>query len=235
VVVKMANSTKAIQQMVQFIEQEATEKCIEIEIKANEEHQLELNRITMEETAKVRKEMERKHKQVEIQRRISFSNEVNKCRVQVLMARDEVVNQVKTVVMNELYKLGDPASGGYKDLCQKLILQGLYQLNETTIVVRCRKSDVSVVQGAMSEAAKAFKSAMGKEVKLDLDKENLPAKDDSLAPCAGGVKLYTPDFNISVDNTLNGRLDVVLAQKMPDIKIKLFGRSLTRTHIDTDM
>ena len=26
--------------------------------------------------------------------------------VQVLMARDEVVNQVKTVVMNELYKLG---------------------------------------------------------------------------------------------------------------------------------
>ncbi len=106
---------------------------------------------------------------------------------------------------------------------------------------------------------------------------------------AGGVKLYTPDFNISVDNTLNGRLgalfflthapasdacvschamyaligiscasyvlvlaltsvqkkkcgaflffftDVVLAQKMPDIKIMLFGRSATRTHIDVDM
>jgi hypothetical protein len=29
--------------------------------------------------------------------------------------------------------------------------------------------------------------------------------------------------------------DVVLAQKMPDIKIMLFGRSATRTHIDVDM
>ena len=43
--------------------------------------------------------------------------------------------------------------------------------------MRClRKSDASVVQGAMGDAAKAFKSAMGKEVKLELDKENLPAK-----------------------------------------------------------
>jgi hypothetical protein len=29
--------------------------------------------------------------------------------------------------------------------------------------------------------------------------------------------------------------DVVLAQKMPEIKIMLFGRSATRTHIDVDM
>ena len=30
--------------------------------------------------------------------------------------------------------------------------------------------------------------------------------------CAGGVKLYTPDGKIAVDNTLNARLQVVLAQ-----------------------
>ena len=36
---------------------------------------------------------------------------------------------------------------------------------------------------------------------------------------AGGVKMFNADYQISVDNTLNGRMDVVLAQKMPDIKV----------------
>ena len=43
---------------------------------------------------------------------------------------------------------------------------------------------------------------------LDLD------QDDAISPCAGGVKLLTPDYKICVDNTLNGRMDVVLAQKV---------------------
>jgi V-type H+-transporting ATPase subunit E len=226
---------QAIQQMVNFIKQEAKEKCEEIMIKAEEEFNQEKNRIVQDERARVKKEMERKFKQVEIQRRISFSNEVNASRLKVLTARDEVVTAVKTVVMNELFKLGEPSSSGYKDLCSKLVLQGLYQLNEPLVIIRCRKSDVSVVQGAMADAAKTFKAAMGKECKVELDKENLPAKDDAISPCAGGVKLFTPDFAISCDNTLDGRMDVVLAQKMPEIKIMLFGRSATRTHCDTDM
>ena len=43
---------------------------------------------------------------------------------------------------------------------------------------------------------------------MDLD------QDDAISPCAGGVKLLTPDYKICVDNTLNGRMDVVLAQKV---------------------
>jgi vacuolar-type H+-ATPase subunit E/Vma4 len=39
----------AIKQMVQFIEQEAMEKCEEIAMKANEEFEQEKNRIKMEE------------------------------------------------------------------------------------------------------------------------------------------------------------------------------------------
>lgn len=50
------------------------------------------------------------------------------------------------MVMNELYKLGDPSSQGYKDLCNKLVLQGLYQLNETTVLVRCRSPSALLVQ-----------------------------------------------------------------------------------------
>jgi V-type H+-transporting ATPase subunit E len=51
----------------------------------------------------------------------------------------------------------------------------------------------------------------------------------------GGVKLTNKAGTITVDNTLNGRMEVVLQQQLPDIKIALFGRSATRTHIDRDM
>ena len=73
-----------------------------------------------------------------------------------------------------------------------------------------------------------------------------------MCSCAGGVKLYTPDHMICCDNTLNARLDVVLSQvrlaplarfvvmvlasqKLPDVKIALFGRSASRVHIDVEM
>ena len=55
--------------------------------------------------------------------------------------------------MNELYKLGDPSSQGYKDLCNKLVLQGLYQLNETTVLVRCRYSSSSAPYLSLSIVA----------------------------------------------------------------------------------
>ena len=203
---------------------------------AEEEFNIEKLRLVEQEKVKVRTEYERKQKQVEIQRKIAFSNEVNAARIKVLQSRDEVVSSVKSVVLGELSKLGEPSAAGYKDLCSKLVLQGLYALQETDAVVICRKSDVSIVQGVVKDAASQYKSATGKECKVEVSSAtNLPARDDPVAPCMGGVKLTNKAGTITVDNTLNGRMEVVLQQQLPDIKIALFGRSATRTHIDRDM
>jgi len=116
------------------------------------------------------------------------------------------------------------------------VCQSLYQLMEPTAVVRCRKCDSTLVGGLIKDAVSQYKQNTGKEVTLTLDTVNhLPPKDDPHEPCAGGVKLFTPDGKIAVDNTLNARLQVVLAQKLPDVKIMLFGRSTQRKHIDTDI
>jgi len=223
---------KQIKQMVEFIKQEANEKAHEILIKAEEEFNIEKLRLVEQEKVKVKNEFDRKHKQIEIKRRIAFSNEVNAARLKVLLARDEVLSSVKAVVSNELSKIGDPSNAAYKDLMLKLTVQGLYTMNDTNVVLRVRQSDVSVAQGIIKEAQSQYKAGCGKDVSITVDKDFLPKKDDPANPCAGGVKLLSSDLQIAVDNTLNGRLDVVLAQKMPDIKIGLFGRSLTRKHID---
>jgi len=227
---------KQIKQMVEFIKQEANEKAHEILIKAEEEFNIEKLRLVEQEKVKVRTEYERKQKQVEIQRRIAFSNEVNASRIKVLNSRDEVVTSVKSVVMGELSKLGDAAAPGYKDLCSKLVLQGLYALSEAEVSVICRKADVSILQGVVKKAADEYKAATGKACSVDVSTTaNLPAKDDQISPCMGGVRLTNKAGTISVDNTLNGRMEVCLSQKLPDIKVALFGRSATRTHIDRDM
>jgi len=223
---------KQIKQMVEFIKQEANEKAHEILIKAEEEFNIEKLRLVEQEKVKVKTEYERKHKQIEIQKRIAFSNEVNAARLKVLQSRDEVMSSVKAVVSNELGRIGDPTNAAYKDLLLKLTLQGLYQMMEPAVVVRVRQSDSSVMQGVLKDAAAQYKQGTGKECTVTLDKDFLNKRDDPLAPCAGGVKLFNADYQISVDNTLNARLDVVLAQKLPDIKIALFGRSATRKHID---
>lgn len=219
---------RQIKQMVEFIKQEAKEKAQEIATKAEEEFNMEKLRMVEQEKVKVKAEFDKMTKQDEIQKRIAFSNEVNASRLQVLQHREQVLDQVKEQVLQQLQSQGDG-----KDMLSKLILQGLYQLKESTVVVCVRKSDTSNATAAAKDAAANYKKAIGKDCVVNVDMQNfLPDKNDPTNPCAGGCKLMTPDGRISIDNTLNARLAVVLAQKLPDIKIMLFGRSATRTHID---
>jgi V-type H+-transporting ATPase subunit E len=57
--------SKQLDHMVKFIYREADEKASEIQVKAQEEASIEKARIVMEEKLKIKKEFERKEKQIE--------------------------------------------------------------------------------------------------------------------------------------------------------------------------
>jgi len=114
----------------------------------------------------------------------------------------------------------------------KLIVQGLLMLLEDEVKVRCRESDDAVVSGclsaAASEYAKVLKTEAGatKSVKLTLDKENkLPAAPGGGhgASCLGGVVLACHSDKITIDNTIDSRLGLVMEQSKPMIRKLLFG------------
>ena len=52
-------------------------------------------------------------------------------------------------------KIGDPANAAYKDLMLKLTVQGLFTMNDSTVVLRVRQSDVSVAQGIVKVRGRA--------------------------------------------------------------------------------
>jgi len=61
---------KQLKQMVSFILKEANEKAEEIKVKANEEFNIEKQRLLQAERVKILKDYEKKNKQVEIQKKL---------------------------------------------------------------------------------------------------------------------------------------------------------------------
>merc|ERR1719436_1203608 len=104
-------------------------------------------------------------------------------------------------------------------------------LLETDVVVRCRQSDVTVVRGclqaAQAEYAKLIKAETGttKACTLSIDTEYLPpapVADKDGPSCLGGVLLSCQKGKITIDNTIDVRLRLVMEQAKPAIRDLLF-------------
>merc|ERR1711972_760928 len=118
-----------------------------------------------------------------------------------------------------------------KGFTTRLIVQGLLMLLEDEVQVRCRACDDAAVQAciepAMQQYTKAIEAETGckKSCKLVLDKsvKLSPAPTGAPGPsCLGGVVLACQNGTITIDNTIDSRLDLVLEQAKPTIRKLLF-------------
>ena len=124
----------------------------------------------------------------------------------------------------------------YKELLKNLIVQGLIKFMEPEVHVRCRKSDLKLVQSVIAQAENEYKALMKKEVKYFKDRE-VPLKlilDDNkfLAEyeannvkgdsCLGGLLLHAKKGRIVCSNTLDDRLQLVYQEAIPEIRSILF-------------
>ncbi|KAI9101204.1 ATPase, V1/A1 complex, subunit E [Phlyctochytrium arcticum] len=208
--------------MVSFIKQEALEKAREVKVKADEEFNIEKAKIVRQETIAIEAFYQKKMKQAEIQRKIAQSNHVNKCRLKVLQARQQVLNELTAEARNRLPKISADREK-YQKLLNELLLQGFYMLMEPKITVNCRKVDVEAVKQAIEHAKPIYAKEGGINAQVTIDGENpLPEKS------AGGVVISAHDGRIRVNNTLETRLDLLAEQMLPDIRVLLFGPSENR-------
>merc|ERR1711957_1127230 len=145
----------------------------------------------------------------------------NKQRLEKIKARQEVLVKIADDAKAKLTQdlKGDPL----KSFVTKLIVQGLLMFLETEVTVRCREADAKVVesclQAASDEYAKVIKNETGaaKSVKITVDKSNyLPSS------CLGGIALGCAGGKITIDNTIDARLQLVMEQDKPAIRKSLF-------------
>ncbi|KAI9209071.1 ATPase, V1/A1 complex, subunit E [Polychytrium aggregatum] len=216
-----------MQKMVSFIKQEALEKAREIKVKnADEEFNIEKAKLVRQETLAIEAFYQKKLKQSEVQRKIAQSNHINKNRLRVLQTRQQVLEELFKEAKSKLVSLTQDKTK-YQHLLKDLILQGLYQLMDTFVVLQCRKVDVPLVKAGLEIAVAEYKKALNRPVTLTLDEAN-PLPETS----AGGVVLSSLEGRIRVSNTLESRLEQLGDTMLPDIRYTLFGPSPNRKFFD---
>eukprot|EP00930_Biecheleria_cincta_P045356 TRINITY_DN3126_c0_g1_i1.p1 TRINITY_DN3126_c0_g1~~TRINITY_DN3126_c0_g1_i1.p1 ORF type:complete len:233 (-),score=60.64 TRINITY_DN3126_c0_g1_i1:158-856(-) len=220
-----------IEQMKDFILTEAREKATEMQKKGEEEFSIEVHRLITEQKDKVRQAYERKTKQIETQYAIAKSMAINKQRLEKIKARQEVMHKVSDDAVAKLRTEMQKADTSKKFVTQ-LILQGLLMLLESEVTIRCRQADVALVQGCVKDAsdqyAKLIKTQTGatKACNLTIDTATYlppaPVAGKDGPSCLGGIVLSCQGGKISVDNTIDMRLKLVMEQAKPAIRSLLF-------------
>lgn len=217
-----ADVSKQIQQMVRFIRQEAEEKANEISVSAEEEFNIEKLQLVEAEKKKIRQEYERKEKQVEVRKKIEYSMQLNNSRLKVLQAQDDLVNSMKEAASKELLNVSNDHHG-YKKLLHGLIIQSLLKLKEPSVLLRCRKNDVHLVEQVLESAKEDYaEKARVHPPEVIIDHIHLPpapSHHSAHGPsCSGGVVLASRDGKIVCENTLDARLEVLFRKKLPEIR-----------------
>uniref|UniRef100_A0A8C8ZAW2 ATPase H+ transporting V1 subunit E2 n=1 Tax=Prolemur simus TaxID=1328070 RepID=A0A8C8ZAW2_PROSS len=213
---------KQIKHMMAFIEQEANEKAEEIDAKAEEEFNIEKGRLVQTQRLKIMEYYEKKEKQIEQQKKIQMSTMRNQARLQVLRARDDLISELLHDAKMRLSQIvEDPDI--YQELLDKLVLQALLRLLEPVMIVRCRPQDLLLVEAAVQKVIPEYMMVSQKDVEVQIDQEAHLAVN-----AAGGVEVYSGNQRIKVSNTLESRLDLSAQQKMPEIRMALFGANANR-------
>jgi len=219
-----ADVQKQIKHMMAFIDQEAQEKVEEIDAKAEEEFNIEKGRLVQQQRVKIMEFYERKEKHIELQKKIEMSNLQNKARLKTLKARDDHVDTLLEEARNRLSSIADDPSR-YQKLLEGLIAQALFQLVEKECTVICREEDIDLVKVAIPAAQAKLKEATNVHCAVKI-------ANTYLSRCAGGVEVTSCNGRLRVVNTLESRLELVARQKLPDIRVQLFGTNPNRRFMD---
>lgn len=215
-----AQVKQQIQQMVSFIRQEANDKANEIRVKAEED--FNIRKLSAVESAreKIRAEYEKKVKQIDVNRKIAHSTEQNAARLEILKARDGILQETYDEAASSLAQLPESDPDAYNEILKALILQGLHVLNDSDVVVRCRSADVEVVDEMLPSLTEEHVAATNNPVTVVLDQDTFLADN-----CTGGVVLMSQGGTIVVENTFESRLEIAYQQNLPKIRAMMFDSS----------
>uniref|UniRef100_A0AC35TN14 V-type proton ATPase subunit E n=1 Tax=Rhabditophanes sp. KR3021 TaxID=114890 RepID=A0AC35TN14_9BILA len=213
---------KQLRPMIAFIEQEASEKAEEIEAKAEEEFSIEKGRLVQEQRTKLLAYYEKKHKQLVLQKKIQSSNMLNEGRLFCLKARDEHLMNVLEEARSKLTDISQ--SNEWELILEGLIMEGLFQMLEKELILKCRKCDLDLIKKILPTALAGLKKEWGCDCNVIIDEKDYLSAD--------GIELSARGGKIKVISTLESRLDLIAKQITPQLRTALFGQNPNRSHFD---
>lgn len=98
---------------------------------------------------------------------------------------------------------------------------------EPKIVLEVRRKDVTLVKKTVKQAQEYFHAVTGMSVHMTVSEQRFLPDQGS-----GGVRMLNRSATISLDNTLNAKLELVASRIMPHIRKSLFGINANRLFSD---
>ncbi|GAV53678.1 hypothetical protein ZYGR_0AK01800 [Zygosaccharomyces rouxii] len=214
-----------LNKMQAFIRKEAEEKAREIQLKADQEYEIEKTSIVRNETSNIDANFEDKMKKASLKQQITKSTVSNKMRLKVLTAREECLDAVFEKALEDLRKIVGKEKD-YKPILKSLILEATFRLLESKVIVKVSAKDKKVAESLVESISKDYKEETGSDLDIAISEEALDKKT------AGGAVITNADGKIVVDNTLESRLNMLSQSALPAIRLELFGRSKSRRFLD---
>ncbi|KAF9174400.1 V-ATPase V1 sector subunit E [Entomortierella chlamydospora] len=210
-----------MRKMVAFIKQEALEKAREIKVKADEDFNMEKAKEVRKEAIKIDIAFQHKVKQADVQRRIAQSNNINKSRMTLLLARQQMLDDLFSDARSKLFEVTKDTAK-YEKFLSDALVQALFRLLEPTVTVQFRKADQAAIERLLPDVKARYEDATKQKITIELLDDYLPA--DS----AGGVIVAGNGGKTKCNNTPEARLAILEESMLPDVRNMLFGQSPNR-------
>ena len=216
------DAERRIEQMINLIRQEAEEKAKMIKDEASQKMEKEKNKVYTYERERLLAEFAKKYENQQTIKKLEKSRKINECRLDIQTHRNDLLEDLKQELEKKLVALISNKTR-YKEILQKLIVQGLLRLLETKVFIKCRKQDVSLVKDVLSDASKEYSKFMKENINKDMSVE-LEVTDKAYLKDSdiGGVVLYCNSYRIVYDNSLKSRLLLGFEASVPDFRNDLF-------------
>lgn len=215
-----------LSKMQQFIRKEAEEKAKEIQLKANQEYEIEKTSIVRFETSNIDTNSAEKMKKAALKQQITKSTIANKIRLKVLTQRQESLNEIFDQTKDALAKITTNKQQ-YKPILHSLILETLLTLLEPAVIVRVTEDDKNIANELIADLSKEYKETAKRDITITIDTDSFLGKE-----VIGGAIVSDAANKIKINNTVEERLKLLSEEALPAIRLEMFGTSKTRKFFD---
>jgi V-type H+-transporting ATPase subunit E len=214
--------------LLKYINRTGDDKLNSINKQANDEFQSQKSQYIKEEQARITNEYKVKLDQDEIKLKIQRSANENNARIQKMRTVNTLIEKLYKEAKVKMAAKQKEDQAQYREFLKNLIVQGLIKLMEAEVHIRCRQSDLALVQAVHQQAAEEYKTLMKQEVKLFKDRD-VPIKivietnkflaeydeTEGADSCLGGIVLHARKGRIVCSNTIDERLQLVYQEAIP--------------------
>lgn len=191
--------------------QEALEKVEELNIKAEEEYNIEKAKLVRQKTLIIEEDLIKRKKDFIRKRKAKKSIKTTNTILSFLEKKRNLLKEVFDETLEKIKKRIEEDSFFYRKMLKNFIIEGICLLSGNSFFILCLERDVSIVKEVLCEVKNQFED-------LSIEINNTSIAPNSI----GGVVVMNEEKNSWCSNTIAERIRISQVELLPSLNKILF-------------